>query len=788
MKKIYLPLKTLALMLSLVTVSAKAQTYCVPSVGAPTTDDDIGYVRFGTMSNQTNCTSVGTGPNSAVGSYANYTGSAGIPNVAGSIAAPLAIMGFNYPLQVGLSMCGTTQYSGIMGVYIDYDQNGVFNTTNELVYTSPFMTGTFVTTAPGYALASAPSGVTIPTNAVGGLTRMRVWESETSSLGGPCGNPTWGEVEDYLINIVPPTPCSGIPGANSVVGPPTVICPNTSTGLSLANSYTTVGLTYQWQQATLSNVGPFTPIPTATNTSYQTPTLTANTWYNAVITCTGTGGSYTTAVSPVLIQGVTTNTAPYFENFDGILTAGRLPNCSWASSNPVTCLTYTSSNTNGRSPNSGANFASFYNAPTGVNYFYTNGVYMTAGITYSAGVMYKSESIGYPNWTDLSILYGTAQTPAGLTSIVSTNGPAVSSVYKPLGGTFQVPSTGMYYFALRGTGTSGSAPYLNMDDFSVTIPCVSGSPNTPTVVASINTNSICSGDQVNLTVTGATTFTWNTVANTNASSFSDSPLTTFTYVVVGTNALTGCTNTAKQVVTVYNTPAIYVISNTQSVCTGSSANLQALGASSYVWSNGQNGPSIVVAPTTPTTYSVIATSNQGCTGTSAVSIGIFPSISVSVSSDRPNICLHETAVLTAVGGGVSFQWTSNISSFLLSGNPVSVSPSASAIYSVVATDVNGCKKTSTFSQNVDLCEGIAVQSILNGLNVYPNPTTGEFTIESNNTLNKMIEVVDLTGKVVASSTSDLEVVKININALSNGVYYVKVQSNNSVSVLKVVKQ
>jgi len=782
MKKIYKPLKTLTAIFSLAAASFQAQTYCIPTVFSPLVDDEIGYARFGTMTNTTTCGQAGTGPGSFAGGYANYTGSAGVPNTAGSISAPVCIMGLTYPLEIGLTMCNSFAYSGIVGAFIDYNQNGVFDPA-ELVWTSPFFAGAL---QPAFNIQA--TNITIPMTALPGLTRLRFWQSETSFMNGPCGSITWGEVEDYAINIVAPAPCGGVPAANSVVGPAIAICPNSSAALSLASSYTNVGITYQWQSSTLSAVGPFSPIATGTLQSFATPNLTVNTWYNAVVTCTVTGGQFTTTSNQVMISPVTTNTVPYYESFEGITAANKLPNCSWAASNlgPVN-QTYIVSNPQGRTPRTGTKFASFYYLPAGTNYFYTNGIFMTAGVTYSAALWYQTEFFGYNNWSDLSIMYGTTQTPTGLVSIASTNGPAISNIYKSLSNTFQVPTTGLYYVAIKGTTGSGNAPYLTWDDLSITIPCTANSPNSPTIALTVNNTTICAGENVNLNASGASTYTWNN--GSNGASISDMPAMTTTYVVMGTNGLTGCMSTANQIVTVNATPVIYVIANTQSVCVGSSANLQAIGASSYAWSNNTTGSNITVSPSVPTVYSVLATGTNGCVGTATQAIGIYPAVTVSAATSRPSdMCISETTQLTASGNGVSFQWTSDTSPFVLVGNPVTVSPSSTSVFTVVATSASGCHKSATVVQNVSACTGITEQANSSSLNVYPNPTSGELSVASNNTLSKTVEVVDVTGKIVSSSTSSMEVVKLNIKDLSSGVYYVKVYSNNTVDVLKVVKQ
>ena len=132
--------------------------------------------------------------------------------------------------------------------------------------------------------------------------------------------------------------------------------------------------------------------------------------------------------------------------------ANRLPNCSWAADG----LGFTSLTNSvavvGSYANSGNGFARHSLGSAGSNYFYTNGIQMNAGITYSAAIMYMTEYLGNTNWSDLSIMIGTAQTPTALTTIVSSNGPAVAPVYRLLSNTFTVASSGMYYIGAIGWG------------------------------------------------------------------------------------------------------------------------------------------------------------------------------------------------------------------------------------------------------------------------------------------------------------------------------------------------
>lgn len=60
----------------------------------------------------------------------------------------------------------------------------------------------------------------------------------------------------------------------------------------------------------------------------------------------------------------------------------------------------------------------------------------------------------------------------------------------------------------------------------------------PVLVTSSTTSSLCAGEQVTLSVSGADTYTWNTGANTTT--IIVTPSTTITYTATGTNTVNGC--------------------------------------------------------------------------------------------------------------------------------------------------------------------------------------------------------------------------------------------------------
>jgi hypothetical protein len=84
----------------------------------------------------------------------------------------------------------SSAYSEYFKVYIDYNQNGVFTDAGELVVSSAASTS--ATTRTG--------SFTVPASAKNGLTRMRVVMSDNSATTS-CGSFSYGETEDYSVNI-----------------------------------------------------------------------------------------------------------------------------------------------------------------------------------------------------------------------------------------------------------------------------------------------------------------------------------------------------------------------------------------------------------------------------------------------------------------------------------------------------------------------------------------------------------------------------------------------------------
>lgn len=187
-------------------------------------------------------------------------------------------------VSVTKTFSGSFQYSFGTGVWIDFNRNGVFETT-EQVLNSPSNTISPVVSG----------GFAIPAGAYNGnlTTRMRVVLRESASPTA-CGSFTWGEVEDYDVKFVDLLPCTTAPPTNISVAN---ITPTSATVSWVATSGATYIIRYRtgtgaWTTVTL-------PTTTPPTSFYNLPGLTESTPYEVQVAtiCGGTTGAFSPSLN-----------------------------------------------------------------------------------------------------------------------------------------------------------------------------------------------------------------------------------------------------------------------------------------------------------------------------------------------------------------------------------------------------------------------------------------------------------------------------------------------------------
>lgn len=147
-----------------VTTSPITVTYCA-SKGNSVADEFIDYVAIGGIANT-------TGANAGYGNFTNLVGN--VPYGSNTITYSTGFTG--------------SAYTEFWAVWIDYNKNGTFETTEQ------------VASGSSSSSANLSSTFTVPTSALAGNTRMRV-SMKYNAAPTACETFSYGEVEDYTVNI-----------------------------------------------------------------------------------------------------------------------------------------------------------------------------------------------------------------------------------------------------------------------------------------------------------------------------------------------------------------------------------------------------------------------------------------------------------------------------------------------------------------------------------------------------------------------------------------------------------
>ena len=253
------------------------------------------------------------------------------------------------------------------------------------------------------------------------------------------------------------------------------------------------------------------------------------------------------------------------------------------------------------------------------------------------------------------------------TSYLWSTGSTNNSIVVTTGGPYTVTVT-------NSNGCQGTSL-----PFTITVnpaPTASITPNGPTT--------FCPGGAVILVANpSGSTYLWSNAATTQ----NITATTGGTYTVTVT-AVNGCSAvSAPVIVTVNPLPTATITpAGPITLCSGSSATLTSSAGTSYLWSNGATTQATSVS--TGGSYTVIVTSNLGCTNTSApVTVNVVNVVPATISASGPtSFCPGGNVTLTA-NSGTSYLWSTGST---LS----SITVNTAGSYSVIVTDANGCTSTS----------------------------------------------------------------------------------------------
>ncbi len=539
------------------------------------------------------------------------------------------------------------------------------------------------------------------------------------------------------------------PTVGSTISPSSTVCPGTVVSLS-----GTGAASYTWSGGVTNGIS-FIPVSTTTYSVTGT----------AVNGCTSTSTAIVTVSTPLSATGSIT---------------GPSSLCDGASAtysiSPVTGATqYSWTIPGGTTLVSGQNTPSItiiYGSASG-NITVTPGNSCGTGTQASTTVTVNpnlAPVVGYTATPNTSVCAGAAVTLSGTGAQTYTWSGGISNTVS-----FVPDSTRSY--TVTGTGANGCT---NSSNVTITVNPI------PTVgITVLPSTTLCEGDSLNLSGTGAFTYTW-TGGVIDGTSFV--PISDNTYIVTGEAG--GCTNSDTVSITLKLRPIVgYLVSPFSTVCPNTPITLSGTGASFYTWSGGiMDGVSF--QPTTNNTYTVTGTDTSGCSNTNFVNVVVYPLpvITLQPINQTATAGTTVTFMTTSSAPGATYQWqVDSVSGFVdlantgpysgVNSNTLSISnvnmSQNNYHFRCVITDGN-CSDT-TSSALLLIQVGLVDVSSNISYYVYPNPAYDLINIQTNAFVaNTTYKLLDAAGKYVLIGTLNSGTTTIDIRKLAAGFYFLQV--------------
>jgi hypothetical protein len=358
----------------------------------------------------------------------------------------------------------------------------------------------------------------------------------------------------------------------------------------------------------------------------------------------------------------------------------------------------------------------------------TPGTYTVTVTTIANGCSSTNATVITQNITPPSAAITSVPNPAVLTcvttsiNLTATGGGTYSWVFGTTNlGTqanITVSTAGTYTVTVTGTnGCTATANTVVTQNIAAPTVNITNAPNT-TVLNCTNTS-------INLTASGGASYSWyngSAVVGTSAGLAVTTP-GTYTVTVTGAN---GCTATGSSTITQnITTPVagIFNASNTTILtCSQTSISINANGGATYSWSNGtvNVGNAAALTITAPGTYTVTATSANGCTDTEVITFTqdiTAPIAAIANNGTTTVLDCNTSSISLTASGGISYSWSNGTS---IVGTAALLQVSTAGTYTVTATAANGCTDSEsiaitsqsntnpTFTQIAPICTGTTI--------------------------------------------------------------------------------
>jgi hypothetical protein len=369
---------------------------------------------------------------------------------------------------------------------------------------------------------------------------------------------------------------------------------------------------------------------------------------------------------------------------------------------------------------------------------------------------------------------------------VTLTAPAGFSIYRWSNGattrSITVTTSGEYTVAIADTnGCTGTSTPVEVIVYAKPQP----------VLTTIGSTTLCANDSVTVTApAGYNSYTWSSSAGTNygtARSIVVDQTDNITVSVVDINGCVGTSDTVKITLKPAISPVV-TANGPLTFCEGNAVTLSApTGFNSYYWSNGATTREITVADGGK--YTVTVTDNSRCEATSPdlnVKVNLLPA--------RPTINRTGDTLKAISSVADAYQWYRN-GTMITGATNQKLIVALPGTYRVEIMDDNTC---SSMSQPFDVIltdvNDDVVAGHTNGLEIFPNPTNGMFTVSATTSEagSVRIELFNLVGEKVLSVNDMAQGGQfkstVDMGQLASGVYNVVVTTNNERWTVRLVRQ
>jgi gliding motility-associated-like protein len=521
----------------------------------------------------------------------------------------------------------------------------------------------------------------------------------------------------------------------SVTGTSALGCIATNTAVSSVTVNTTPTITVN--SGVICTGQSFTMVPSgATTYTYSSGTNVVNPLVNTSYSVTGTSALGCIATNTA-VSSITVNTTPTITVNSGVICTGQSFTMT-----PAGASTYTYS--------SGSNVVSPL-VNTSYSVTGTSALGCIATNTAVSSVTVNTTPIITVNSGTICTGQSFTMMPSGATTYTYSSGSAV------------VTPTASTTYTILGESLgclSASSVISNIIVNSL-----------PTITVSSAT--ICSGQSFTMIPIGAFTYTYSSGLPVV------SPTITSTYTITGID-INGCSADTTIIVLVNPTPIVVLNSNSAGICIGSTLDLFASGASSYVWNTGALTSSISVSPSVTTTYSATGINGFGCISTSSITVLAYMNPTVNIGPDIQLNIEDSYQFNPSQFGAVSYSWAS--SDYL---NSISIidpitTPLNDITYILTVTSIDGCKASDTV--NVKVISDLIIANYISPNGDNKNDT---WTVSIPALIkNCSIDIVDSYNQKVyhkdENYNNEFDGTGKNGENLLDGVYYYFIKENGAV--------